>query len=79
MRGKTTMESLKAFGLKQVISYMDRDPDANIPKVLSWMERHDKGNNVTKQVKMIREVIADKNNNWYKFSTYKYFFRTGTD
>jgi MoaA/NifB/PqqE/SkfB family radical SAM enzyme len=66
MREKTTMESLKAFGLKQVISYMDRDPDANIPKILNWLEKHDKGNNISNQVKMTREMMSDKNNNWYK-------------
>ena len=68
MREKTTMESMKAFGLKQVISYMDRNPDTNIPKVLNWLEKHDKGNHVTRQVKMIREVISDKSNNWYKLT-----------
>ncbi len=68
MEKKTTIESIKAFGLKQAISYMDKDPDTNIPKILNWMEKHDKGGKITTQVKMVRDTILDDNNNWHKLA-----------
>ncbi|MEA5051021.1 MAG: radical SAM protein [Oscillospiraceae bacterium] len=66
MGDKTFKESLMSFGLKQAIAYMDKDPDTNIPKVLDWLEKHDKNGGVTKQVQGIRRCIEDKNGNWYK-------------
>lgn len=67
MNNRTATEKIKAFGVKQVLSYMDKDPDKNVPKLLDWLERFDKGNsNVSNQARMVREVFADPNNNWYK-------------
>ena len=63
---KTFGEQLKSFGLKRVISYMDSDPDGNIPKILDWLERNDRYLAVTNQVQAIRSGIADKNGNWYR-------------
>ena len=66
MGDKTVSESIKAFGIKQVISYIDKDPDNNIPKLLDWLEKHDKGGTVSNQVQTIRPAISDPDNNWYK-------------
>ena len=41
MLDSITAQKLKAFGAKQVISYIDKDPDSNIPKLLDWIEKHD--------------------------------------
>ena len=30
---------LKALGLAKVLSYLERDPDANLPKLKEWLER----------------------------------------
>jgi sulfatase maturation enzyme AslB (radical SAM superfamily) len=57
-------DHLKAFGLKQAIGYMDKDPDVNIPKLLDWLEKHDLGKGVTKQVVGIRKAMADPDGNW---------------
>ena len=61
---KTLGEKMKAFGLKQVLGYMDKDPDNNIPKILDWLEKHDNGGNVSQQVKIVRESLENPNSNW---------------
>ncbi|AGC69298.1 radical SAM domain protein [Thermoclostridium stercorarium subsp. stercorarium DSM 8532] len=54
------------LGMKAVYSYLDRDPTANIPKILDWLLEHDIGKGVTKQVVAVKEAIADPNSNWSK-------------
>jgi len=66
MSNRTVMESTKAFGVKQVLKYLDRNPEENIPKALSWLEAHDKEGNVAHQAQMVRDAIADENNNWHR-------------
>ncbi|MDD4584763.1 MAG: radical SAM protein, partial [Bacilli bacterium] len=63
---KTVKEVVTSIGMKRVISYIDKDPDTNIPKILDWLENHDLGGGVIKQVKSIKETIKDKDNNWYR-------------
>ena len=66
MSDRTIMESTKALGVKQVLKYVDRNPDENIPKLLNWLEKHDKHGQVTRQVQSVRQAIENKDNNWYK-------------
>jgi len=35
MKKRTAVEATKAFSIKQVLRYMDRNPDENIPKILN--------------------------------------------
>ena len=60
-------DAVKSFAMKQMYSYIDKDPDNNIPKLLDLLESSDKnGDSVTDQVKGIRSAIQDKDSNWYK-------------
>lgn len=60
-------EVLKGFAMKQVYSYLDKDPEANLPNLLDMLEKYDKnGQAVTTQVKGIRAALSDPNNNWSK-------------
>lgn len=59
-------ESLKSYGLKKVLAYLDEDPDSNIPKVLDWVEKFDKDKVAKRQIDSVKNVIADKDGNWYK-------------
>ncbi len=60
---KSVTESLETLGLKRAISYMDKDPEVNIPKVLNWI---DKVGGVEEQAKACREGFENKDSNWYK-------------
>ncbi|SMC87617.1 radical SAM protein [Papillibacter cinnamivorans] len=66
MANLTIKERLESAGFKLVLSYLDKDPDANIPKVLNWVDRFDREDNVKVQRDAFREVISDPNNNMYK-------------
>ena len=59
-----TSEKLKQIAMKGLYGFLDKDPDENIPKVLDWLEKHDKGNGVTAQVRGIRKALVDPDNNW---------------
>ena len=43
MADMTMTETIKAYGLKKMIKYLDDNPDENIPKLMDWMEKLDKG------------------------------------
>ena len=31
---------LKAFGISKALDYLDRDPDANLPRLMEWLDRY---------------------------------------
>ena len=66
MANRTIIESTKALGVKQVLKYIDRNPDENIPKVLNWLEKHDKDGQITHPVQTVRKAIENKDSNWYQ-------------
>ena len=63
---ETTSNKIKAFGIKQVIGYINKNPDKNIPKLLEWIENYDKKKSITHQIQSIKEAVSDPENNWYK-------------
>ena len=66
MSEATVAKKVKAFGVKQIISYLNKNPDKNIPKLLDWIEKHDNKNSITEQIRSVRKAIDDPENNWYK-------------
>lgn len=68
MSERNVYESLQSFGLKKVLSYLDADPENNIPKVIEWVKRFDKDGIVSNQMNVIEPILQDKNNNWYKLA-----------
>lgn len=59
-------EQVQSFGLKKVISYLDSDPDKNIPQIIDWAEKFDKEGTISGQLKTVKSAIADKEGNWYQ-------------
>lgn len=62
----TWKEKLESYGLQQVLGYLDRDPDANIPKVIDWVERLDRAGGVAELVPVVKKAVEDKDGNWYQ-------------
>lgn len=60
---KKFSEKIKTMGMKQVLSYIDKDPDENIPKAIAWLE---KSGGVESQTRAVKEAIADRDGNWYR-------------
>jgi len=67
MGEKSIVENLKSFGLKRVLTYLESDPDKNIPKILDWLIKADKDNKyVASQARAAKEVFEDPDGNWSK-------------
>jgi len=64
---KNFTESLKSFGLRRALNYLDSDPEKKIPKLLDWVLKLDKNHRyVGQQAEAVKEFMADKASNWYK-------------
>ncbi len=69
MTHSTLKEKLQALGIKQVLGYLDSDPEKNIPKLLKWVELLDKNNTLEGPLPTVKRVLSDKDGVWYKFIT----------
>ncbi|MDD2249221.1 MULTISPECIES: radical SAM protein [Methanocorpusculum] len=69
MTHSTLKEKLQALGIKQVLGYLDSDPEKNIPKLLKWVEFLDKNNTLEGPLPTVKRVLSDKDGVWYKFIT----------
>lgn len=63
---KTISENLQSLGIKTALAYLESDPDKNFPKILDWIEKFDKNNTISIQLKAFRTVLDNPDNNWYK-------------
>lgn len=59
-------EKIKILGIKRALKHLNKDPDKNIPKILAWIEKFDKDSVVERQLRTLRKIIGDNENNWYK-------------
>lgn len=57
---------ISSAGIKLAYSYLNSNPEKNVPKLLDWMYRFDKKQEMKIQLDAIQKVIGDKENNWYK-------------
>ena len=44
MSDKTMKENLQSFAAKQILHYLDEDPEKSLPKLLEWADKFDKDN-----------------------------------
>lgn len=59
-------ESIQIAAIKQAYAYLDKDPDANLPRLMDLADKMDTANAYAKQREAIRAAISDPGNNWYK-------------
>ena len=59
-------KGVTSLAVKTALEYLDKNPEENLPKLADWFDKLDVGNNLTKQRKAVREVIDNKDGNWYK-------------
>jgi len=57
---------LKAFGLTKVLDYLERDPDANLPKLMEWLERFTERRLPPHYQELIHNALSNPANNWYQ-------------
>ncbi|MBQ8082269.1 MAG: radical SAM protein [Clostridia bacterium] len=59
-------DTLKSLGLQAAYSYLDKDPDKNIPRLLAWVDKLDTDNKWASQRVAFHNVIDHPDNNWYR-------------
>lgn len=65
---KSIRETLTSKGIGLAISYLDSNPEKNIPRLLDWADKFDKEDVTKKQRTVIRQVLEDEDGTWYKFA-----------
>ncbi|HVI42249.1 MAG TPA: hypothetical protein VM577_16475, partial [Anaerovoracaceae bacterium] len=64
--GKTIKENMKSVAVKAALSYLDSNPEENIPKLINTVEKLDRNRNFESQIKVVRESFKDKSSNWHE-------------
>lgn len=52
--------------MKQILKYLEEDPDKSLPKLMAWADKFDKENRFPSQRKVLRDIISNPDNNWYQ-------------
>ena len=63
--GKSIKETMQEFTVNQALRYLEGNPEENIPKLMSFVDRFMPEDWYAGQRKAIRKAIEDKNN-WYQ-------------
>lgn len=66
MNEKTMKENVKAFAVRQVLRYLDEDPDKSLPSIMAWIDKVDKDNTLVGQRRVFHEILENQENNWYR-------------
>ncbi|MEA5039200.1 MAG: radical SAM protein [Clostridiaceae bacterium] len=64
MSSRTLKESAQALAYRTILSYLDSNPDENLPKLVDWLEAHDKQGALKNQLRGIKPYLYDGENNW---------------
>jgi MoaA/NifB/PqqE/SkfB family radical SAM enzyme len=57
--------ALQKLGVNQVINYIEKDPEENLPKLLLWVDKITKPGTFVPQRKMFHYALDNKDNNWH--------------
>ena len=66
MHDKSIREQLQSYGVRRVVGMINDDPDKNLPKVMDWVDRLLDEDMLSGQRTVIRNVINDHENIWYR-------------
>ena len=57
---------LKAFGISKALDYLDRDPDANLPRLMEWLDKYAGERLSPPYQALFHQVMTDPDNNWHQ-------------
>ncbi|MDD5922045.1 MAG: hypothetical protein PUC44_02520 [Eubacteriales bacterium] len=60
---------LKKISLMKAYSYLNKNPEENLPKLMDWMDAHLDDHVLAKQRAFFRDIIMKKDSNWYRLIT----------
>src|SRR5690554_631194 len=59
-------QSVQGAVAKAVLAYLDSDPDKNLKRLLTWLDKFDVADSIKKERDGIREILENPNGNWYR-------------
>lgn len=59
-------ESIQAAAIRKAYGFLDRDPDANLPKLMDLADKLDISDSFRPHREAIRKCIGNPDNNWYR-------------
>lgn len=57
---------IKKLGLMKAYDFLDKDPEANLPKLIDWFDQFVPDGVLSIQRDLFRDIITKKDSNWYK-------------
>ena len=60
-------QRMEAFALKRLVSFLDSDPEKNIPRILRQLQRFDRNSPYSSIFRRISGFAKDPSNNWNIF------------
>ena len=56
---------LKAFGISKALDYLGRDPDANLPRLMEWLDKYAGERLSPPYQTLFHQAMTDPDNNWH--------------
>lgn len=60
-------QKIDSIAVKTLISYLDSDPENNIPRILQWLRHFDRDSPYTPMYEQVSKYLEDPSNNWNIF------------
>ena len=57
---------LKAFGVSKALDYLEKDPDANLPRLMEWVDKYAGERLPASYRELFHRAMTDPENNWYR-------------
>ena len=57
---------LKAFGISKALDYLGRDPDANLPRLMEWLDKYAGERLSPPYQALFHQAMTDPDNNWHQ-------------
>ena len=66
MKDKTVKENMQTFAVKMALNYLEDDPDTNLPKLMSWVDKFDKDDKFLSKRQVFHNILDNPDSNWYR-------------
>jgi len=64
MANRKVSDMIRAAGVKQMLQYLDKDPEQNITKIFDWLEKHATEDGIGKHLRAAKPILTNKGSNW---------------
>jgi len=61
-------DMLRRITMAKAYEFLDRDPDQNIPRLVDWLEKLDRSNEIADPLSKIKEYADNPDSNWFRLA-----------